>query len=132
MTTDTSNDYLFDSFGRYRPERFTPANHNKGDAMTTATAATAEQLASAVYDALTETPLAYDETPDGFERIILRNGWALRINDDGDERSPHGISWWMDSPEERLVESDGWEILPEDQLADAATKLAAYFERAAQ
>ena len=131
MTTDTSNDYLFDSFGRYRPERFTPA-HNEGDEMTTTTAATAGQLASAVYDALTETPLAYDETPDGFERIILRNGWALRINDDGDERSPHGISWWMDSPEERLVESDGWEILPEDQLADAATKLAAYFERAAQ
>jgi hypothetical protein len=24
-TTDTSNDYLFDSFGRYRPERFTLA-----------------------------------------------------------------------------------------------------------
>jgi hypothetical protein len=97
-----------------------------------ADAATAEQLASAVYAAMTVDPKVYGSTPDGVQRIVMHNGWALRIAADTEVRNPHGISWWMDSPVERLVESDGWDILPTEQLGDAAAKLAAFFEQCAK
>ena len=98
---------------------------------TPARPATAEQLASAVYDALTVEAQDYDETPDGVHYITI-NGWSLRVFDDTDETTPFGISWWIDSPEERGSVSDGWELLPADQVAAQAAILAAQIEKQAQ
>lgn len=98
--------------------------------MTTTTYANAEQLASAVYQALTVDVDKYDETPDNVHYITI-NGWSLRIFDDVDETCQHGITWWIDSPDERGVESDGWETLPADQIAAQADVLARLIERRA-
>jgi len=94
----------------------------------TTTPANAEQLADAVYDALSVDAKDYFETPDGVY-VIAINGWSLRICDDGDDQAPNGISWWVDSPEERGSVSDGWEILSIDQVVTEATILARDIER---
>jgi len=92
--------------------------------MTTTTAANAEQLANAVYNII-EQDCEFFAQPDDVEVIKLHNGWSLRIFDDAHEQAPHGLSWWMDAPEERGVDSGGWEILPGDEIANEAAALAA-------
>ncbi len=89
--------------------------------------ATATQLADDVYKALTVEGADYFEQPDGVQ-VIKINGYALRIFDDSDENSPHGISWWIDTPEGRSAESGGWEILPADQIAAEAATLSRLIE----
>lgn len=97
--------------------------------MTTTThPATAEQLASAVCDALTDFD-DFFEQPDGVQ-VIKINGYSLRIFDDIGEDAPHGISWWIDTPDERGAVSDGWEELPAAKVADEAAILAAHIQRA--
>ena len=91
--------------------------------------ATAERLASAVYDALTVDAEDFFEQPDGVQ-VIKINGFALRIFDDGDDAAPHGMSWWIDSPEERGIESDGWWELLTDDVTEEAAILAAHIQRA--
>ena len=93
--------------------------------------ATAEQIASAVYSAMTVQADDHYTVPDGVESIRL-GGWTLRVFNDVDEFAPHGISWWLDSPDEVGVESDGWEQLPADQIEAEALKLAELLERQAQ
>jgi hypothetical protein len=93
--------------------------------------ATADTLARAVYRAM---PDVYDnmgnplvnwfDRPDSSEVIEYR-GWKLVIVDDPDDDHQHGLSWYLDSPEEPLCQSDGWEELPAQQIQDAAAKLAA-------
>jgi hypothetical protein len=95
--------------------------------MITQTPATAAKLAGAVFDALTVDIQDWFEQPDGVQ-VIKINGYSLRIFDDTDENTPHGISWWIDSPEERGAVSDGWEILPADRIADEAAILAAHIQ----
>lgn len=90
--------------------------------------ATAIQLADAVFDALTVEAQDYFEQPDGVQ-VIKVNGWSLRIFNDTDEAAPHGISWWVDSPDERGVESDGWEQLPAADIAAQAVVLARLIQR---
>ncbi len=99
--------------------------------MSALTTATAAQLANAVYDALTVGAQDFFEQPDGVQ-VIKINGWSLRIFDDADENAPHGISWWIDSPEERGAVSDGWEMLPADRIAAEAATLAGHIERQAR
>lgn len=93
----------------------------------TAAFADAARLASAVYAALTVEAQDYAESPDGVQQITV-NGWSLRIVDDTDETAPNGLSWWIDSPEERGVESDGWEALPTAQIDAQAARLAKLIE----
>jgi hypothetical protein len=90
--------------------------------------ATAAQLADAVFEALTVEAQDYFEQPDGVQ-VIKMNGWSLRIFDTADENAPHGISWWIDSPEERGAVEDGWEILPTDRIAAEAVTLAGHIKR---
>ena len=90
--------------------------------------ATATQLADAVFDALTVEAQDYFEQPDGVQ-VIKVNGWSLRIFNDTDEAAPHGISWWVDSPDERGTVSDGWEQLPAADIAAQAAILADLIQR---
>jgi hypothetical protein len=61
------------------------------------------------------------------------NGWTFNIVDDPDEYAPNGITWWLDSPEERLVESDGWESLTLTDLDGIeVTRLAGYLDAVAE
>ena len=94
--------------------------------MITQTPATAAKLAGAVFDALTVDIQDWFEQPDGVQ-VIKINGYSLRIFDDTDENTPHGISWWIDGPEERGIESDGWEELPADNVIERAASLADFF-----
>jgi len=89
--------------------------------------ANAERLASAVYEALTIDAQDFFERPDGVQVIIVNNGWTLAISDDTGEDAPNGLSWWIDSPEEKGIDSDGWEELPAAHVAGQAASLADYF-----
>lgn len=90
---------------------------------------TALMLSDAVYDAL-RGECEHFAQPDGVQ-VIKVNGYALRIFDDTDDGAPYGISWWIDSPEERGAVSDGWEILRADRIFAEAVTLAKHFRRQA-
>lgn len=97
------------------------------------TAATAYQLIDAVYDALDAADTAVDDyntAQDGVHYIDL-NGHTLRIFDDIETDIPNGISWWIDTPHELGCVSDGWEILPEENVDAEAKKIAEQFLRRA-
>jgi len=86
----------------------------------------AKQIAAGVYDKLEELEVNSEYTVmEDHERVTLWNGWAFRIVNDPSDDAPHGISWWLDSPEERMVESGGWELLTTEQLGREVAQLAA-------
>lgn len=57
--------------------------------------------------------------------------WRLHVGDDPSPDAPNGISWAIDSPEERGVASGGWEELPRHLAATEAATLAASLTRQA-
>lgn len=54
--------------------------------------------------------------------------WRLHVGDDPSADAPHGISWALDSPDERGVASGGWEHLPGHLAAAEAATLAGYLK----
>lgn len=52
--------------------------------------------------------------------------WRLHVGDDPSPDAPQGISWALDSPNERGVRSGGWEQLPQHLAAAEAATLAGY------
>ena len=87
--------------------------------------ATASQVADAIY-AVQPSTWERTTTPDGRESVEAPNGWSVFVVDDPDDLVPNGITWWMDGPDERLVESDGWEALPTAMLKAEAEKVASF------
>lgn len=70
---------------------------------------TAATVASAVYGLLhLDTAAESDTDPAGRHRIRLHNGWTFTVTDDPSDDAPGGVSWWLDAPNEPLVESGGW------------------------
>lgn len=56
--------------------------------------------------------------------------WRLHVGDDPSPDAPNGISWALDSPDERGVRSGGWEQLPEHLVAAEVATLAGYLDAA--
>ena len=93
-----------------------------------ATASSARDVATAVYQWVPEG-CDWNTLPDGCESLSL-NGWVLRIVNDPGGDAPNGLTWWLDSTVERLVESGGWEVLPLADLDREAFGLAGILMRA--
>lgn len=75
----------------------------------------AEQIAASIYHTLgLETQADLTDDPTGRHGIALANGWTLWLVDDPGPDAPNGVSWWLDSPTERLIESGGWNEPEED------------------
>ena len=72
--------------------------------------ANAQRVSSALYNYMRTLP-QLGELPDGTELLVLSNGWVFRVFDDPGDDAPNGISWYLDSPRERGVDSGGWESL---------------------
>ena len=56
--------------------------------------------------------------------------WRLYVGDDPSPDATHGISWSIDSPDERGVRCGGWEQLPEHLVAAEVAILAGYLDAA--
>jgi hypothetical protein len=96
------------------------------------TPANAEQVVSAIYN-LMRAHTEVGQLPGGAQVLEFPNGWIFNIVDDPGEDAPNGITWWLDSPEERLVESDGWESLTLTDLDGIkVTRVAGYLDSVAQ
>ena len=67
---------------------------------------------------------------DGSSTINATGVWRLYVGDDPSPDAPHGISWSLDSPDERGVDCGGWEQLPEHLVAAEAATLAGYLAAA--
>ena len=94
--------------------------------------ANAERVYRALYHHMRTLP-QLGELPDGTELLEFSNGWVFRVYDDPDEYAPNGISWYLDSPSERGVESDGWERLTLPDLdGQEIVTLAGYLDTVAQ
>jgi hypothetical protein len=78
--------------------------------MTDATASTAADIAAAIYRD-SDTTLEWTDRPDGVEILTLPNGYSLAISDDRprSDEDRGGINWWVNSPDESGIESDGWD-----------------------
>lgn len=90
----------------------------KGENMSTTTA-TAEDLASAVYAAVTAEVGAYATNPGGVTRIVVMNGYSFKVTNEDE-----CLTYWFEDQNGEDFDMDGYVELPAELVNAEAAKLA--------
>jgi hypothetical protein len=83
------------------------------------TTANAQQLASAVYQAVTADVATYVTNPGGVTRIVMQNGYAFKVTDEDD-----GLTFWFEDQNGNFSGPHGYVELPGELVVTEAAKIA--------